>query len=162
MPLPNDVIAKLAECAHANFESGRDLWFGRATLSTVAVAVGLVFELPELLYELKSIARESIPSLKYRVVLLENRVHLAKVIAFVGWILIVGGVVGEGYTGSRVNDLDASIQGCSAARLTEVTAEAGEANERASDNERKAAQFDKRGGAATQGCRGGTTSPHRN
>ena len=63
---------------------------------------------PELLYELKSIARESIPSLKYRVVLLENRVRLAKVIAFVGWILIVvGGVVGEGYTGSRVNDLDA-------------------------------------------------------
>ncbi len=130
MPLPNDVIAKLAECAHSNFESARDIWFGRGTISTVVVAVGLALELPELWYELKSIAREHIPCLKYQLVLVEKRVHLAKVIAFVGWMLIVGGVVGEGYTGSRVNDLDARIQGCSTARLTEATLNAAEANER--------------------------------
>jgi hypothetical protein len=95
------------------------------------VALGLIFELPELRYELKSIARENLSCLRYRVVLIEKRVHLAKVIAFVGWMLIVGGVVGEWYTGNRVNDLDARIQGCSTARLTEVTAEAGEAKDSA-------------------------------
>src|SRR5436190_833967 len=93
--LPLDLIAKLNECASTNFIGQRDAWFVWLSRFTTLVAVGLVFELPELVYELSAIARETIGFLKYRVMLSEHRMHLAKVVAFVGWFLIVVGVVGE-------------------------------------------------------------------
>jgi hypothetical protein len=135
MLLPDDLIAKLAECAKANFVGARDIWFDRLSLSTWTVAFGLLLELPELVYELKSIARERIHWFRHRIILLEDRVQLAKFAAFIGWFLIVAGVVGEGFAGIKINNLDAGIQGCNAAKLTEATLNAGEAKNSATEAE---------------------------
>jgi hypothetical protein len=110
------------------------------------VAIGLVLELPELRYELKLIVRESIPYFRYRIFTpSERRIQLAKVIAFIGWILIVAGVAGERVAEVKVKDFDLRVQGCSDAKVREATLEAGdanqkagEANERASENKKEA------------------------
>jgi hypothetical protein len=126
--LPPDLVAKLAQCATHDFVGPRDLWFGRLARFTTAVFVGLVFELPELWYELKLIAREWIPYFRYRILTPpERNIQAAKVLAFVGWILIVVGVGGERYSEVKVKDLDASIQECGEAKLRAATLEAGDA-----------------------------------
>jgi hypothetical protein len=92
------------------------------------VALGLVFEAPELAYELKAIARDNIPCFWRRTkATLPHREHVAKVIAFVGRILIVAGVAGERVAEVKVNDLDVRIQECSDAKVTKATLEAGDA-----------------------------------
>ena len=121
--LPADLVAKLSQCAAADFGTPRDLWFSRLARFTTMVAVGLVCELPELAYELKGIAREWIPYFKYRIITRPRREHVAKVAAFVGWLLIVAGVAGERVAEVKVNDFDVSIQGCSDARIAELTQE---------------------------------------
>ena len=69
-----------------------------------------MLELPELRYELRMIVRESIPYFRYRILTpSERRVHLAKVIAFIGWILIVVGVAGERVAEVKVKDFDVRI-----------------------------------------------------
>jgi len=125
--VPPELIAKLNECAKTDFTGARDLWFSRQWWSSALVIVGLVFEGGELWYEMLSIVRGRVPRFRYRIVLLEHRVELAKVAAFVGWILIIAGLFGELRSNSKIEDLSASIQQCSDARVTEATLEAGDA-----------------------------------
>ncbi len=66
-----------------------------------------------------------------------------KVVAFVGWFLIVGGVVGEWITEGKVNDADTSIQELNDVSLAEARREAGNASERAGKLEKEAAQLRK-------------------
>jgi hypothetical protein len=125
--VPPEILAKVNECAKTDLVGTRDWWFGVLKWSTTTVAVGLLLELPELRYELMDIARNRIQRLKYRIVLSDNDLEIFKVVAFIGWILIVAGVVGERYAEVRVNNLDAGIQGCNAARLAEAIDAAGDA-----------------------------------
>ena len=99
----------------------------RQSIFSWAVILGLVLEGPELIYEILSIARSRIQRFRYRIVLIENRIELAKALAFVGWIFIIGGLFGELRASSRIADLSASIQECSDAKVTKATLEAGDA-----------------------------------
>jgi hypothetical protein len=126
--LPVDLVAKLNQCATTDFVGPRDHWFNCLAGFTTAVFVGLVLEFPELRYELRLLAREWIPYFRYRIITpRQRRVHAAKLVAFIGWFLIVIGVGGERYAEVRVKDLDASIQGCSDAKVIAATLEAGDA-----------------------------------
>jgi hypothetical protein len=125
--LPPDLVAKLNECANTNFIGPRDFWFAWLSRFTTLVAIGLAFELPELVYELAAIARDWIGFLKYRVMLSESHMQLAKVVAFIGWFLIVGGVVGERVAEVKVRNFDTSVQECSDAKVRAATIEAGDA-----------------------------------
>jgi len=126
--LPDDLVAKLSQCASTDFVGPRDHAFHWLAGFTTTVFVGLVLELPELRYELKLIARDWIPHFRYRILTpSEHRLHAAKVIAFIGWIFIVVGVGGERYEEVRVKDFDASIQECSDAKVRAATLEAGDA-----------------------------------
>lgn len=144
--LPSDIIAKLHECAAQNFIATRDSWFVWLSRSTKCVVFGLILELPELAYETIDFARNRIDRFRYKIVLPENRLEIAKLIAFMGWFLIVIGVAGEWYAGAKIDDLSARIQGCNDARLAEVAEQSGDANarasaayERASENEKETA-----------------------
>ncbi|MGA9968479.1 MAG: hypothetical protein WBQ10_24990, partial [Terriglobales bacterium] len=125
--LPPDIVAKLNECAKTNFVGARDVWFFRQSIFSGLVILGLVLEGPELLYEMLSIMRSRIQRFRYRIVLIERRLELAKALAFVGWVLIIGGLFGELRASSRISDLSASIQECSDAKVTAATLEAGDA-----------------------------------
>jgi hypothetical protein len=141
--IPADLVAKLNQCAATDFAGPRDHWFSWLAKFTTMVAVGLVLELPELVYELKSIAREWIPYFRYRIITLPRREHAAKIIAFVGWFLIVVGVAGERVAEVKVKDFDVRIQECSDARVSEATLESSEADARAAKNEKEAEQLRK-------------------
>ena len=95
--LPPDLVAKLNECGKHNFIHSRDVWFASLAISTVAVAFGVAGEGAELWYEMKSIARERCDRFRYRILIPEKRLHIAKVVGFVGWFVIVLGVAWEGY-----------------------------------------------------------------
>ena len=58
---------------------------------------------------------------------MEHRVELAKIAAFVGWLFIVVGLLGELKTSAKIEDLSASIQECSDAKVRAATLEAGDA-----------------------------------
>jgi hypothetical protein len=138
--LPADLIAKLNQCATTDFVGPRDFWFKWLTRFTTMVAVGLVFELPELTYELRAIAREWIPYFKYRIISRPHREHAAKAVAFIGWIFIVAGVTGERVAEVKVKDFDVYIQECSDVGLQEAKETAGGAYERAAQTEKEAAE----------------------
>ncbi|HZW94452.1 MAG TPA: hypothetical protein VFF64_15990 [Candidatus Eremiobacteraceae bacterium] len=95
--------------------------------------IGLILELPELAYETIGFARNRIERLRYQIILLEDRLEKAKLAAFFGWFLIVAGVAGEWYAGTKIDDLSARIQGCNDAKLVEVTEEAGSAKDSAKE-----------------------------
>lgn len=98
----------------------RDWWFECLKWSTNAIAIGVALELPELAYELANIARNRLKRLKYQVVILERHLENAKIVAFLGWFLIVGGLVVERIAEAKVNDFDATIQGCNTNRLSDT------------------------------------------
>ncbi len=141
--LPPDIVAKLHECATQNFIAVRDNWFVWLSRSTKCVVFGLILELPELAYETIGFARNRIDGLRYRVILPEDRLEKAKLIAFFGWFLIVAGVAGEWYAGAKIDDLSARIQGCNEARLTEVREQSSDANARASAAYERASKNEK-------------------
>src|ERR1700733_13210318 len=99
--LPPDIVAKLHECTTQNFLATRDIWFVWLSRSTKCVVFGLILELPELAYETIDFARNRIDRFRYKIVLIESRLEIAKLIAFVGWFLIVVGVAGEWYAGAK-------------------------------------------------------------
>ena len=131
--LPPDIAAKLHECVTHDFIAARDVWFVWLSRSTKCVVLGLILELPELAYETTDFARNRIDRFRYRVVLLEHRLEEAKILAVFGWFLIVAGVAGEWYSGTKIDDLSARIQGCNDAKLVEVTEEAGSAKDSAKE-----------------------------
>ena len=92
--MPPDLVAKLNECAKTNFIGVRDVWFSRQSIFSGAVILGLVLEGPELIYDMLSLVRSNIRRFRYSIILLENRVELAKVAAFAGWIFIIVGLLG--------------------------------------------------------------------
>src|ERR1700733_7447030 len=111
--LPPDLVAKLNECTGTNFIGARNVWFSRQSVFSWVVILGLVLEGPELIYEILSVIRSRVRRLRYRIVLIEDRLELAKAFAFVGWILIIVGLFGELRASSRIAELSASIQECS-------------------------------------------------
>ena len=127
MLLPADLIKKLSDCAAHDFLDAKATWSVWLSVATWTVVVGLLLELPELMYEAKDIARQRIDRLKYKVILLEHRAQIAKLAAFLGWFLIVLGVYGEVKAGDELNQIGSSIQTCSDAKVREATLEAGDA-----------------------------------
>ena len=123
--LPAELITKLNECASTNFSAVRDNWFDKQTLFSGLVIAGLIFEGPELIHEMLSIARSRIPS--FRCALSETLVEYAKIAAFGGWILIIVGLLGEMKASSKIVDLSARIQECGDAKVRQAILEAGDA-----------------------------------
>jgi hypothetical protein len=101
----------------------RDIWFGWLIRSTQIVVIGLVLEGPELVHELLAIIRH-----RFRAALPE--VHTpdwVKLVAFIGWILIVAGVAGEWVTSVLVSQADANLQTFNNVLLAETNRAAGNA-----------------------------------
>ena len=89
----------------------RDFLFVKLLLSTKWVAIGLVMEGPELVWEIVSMIRHAIFKLRFHFLLPEKPTpSLVKVVAFIGWFLIAAGVGGEWYLELLIKDQDAAIQ----------------------------------------------------
>jgi hypothetical protein len=125
--LPPELASKVDDLMKADLLYWRSLWFGWLLRATEIVIVGLVFEGPELAYEMLSIARNRIQLLRYRIILREDRLEFAKAVAFLGWILIVVGVAGEVVTEIVISDADANLQTFNDILIRDANKEAGTA-----------------------------------
>lgn len=125
--LPSGCLNNADVCLKA-LHSAAELWFGRLSLSTKVVAVGLFLEAPELIFEIWAIARRKYERWKLHITFPERHASdWVKVVAFVGWFLIVGGVVGEWYAEDKVNEADVAIQELNDIQLADAETKANSA-----------------------------------
>jgi hypothetical protein len=123
-----ELVKKVNDLMKGDLLYGRDLWLIWLYRSVKLVAVGLVFEAPELIYEIRFIILRRIDKWKFQITFPERHIpDFVKILAFLGWILIVGGVVGEWVTEVKVNEVDVTLQEVYDTELTDATIEAGDA-----------------------------------
>lgn len=143
IPIP-DTLKGIDDLIRADFEAFRALWFTRLLAATFFVVVGLVMEGPELWHEIHSISYRwnfqrrfhfSIPE--------EHTPEWAKVLAFVGWMVIVAGVAGEFVADSFVSKADGFVQKFDEILLADAQQKSSLANERAAMAFERAAQTEK-------------------
>ena len=127
MPPPPELAKYIDDLMRADLLIWRDIWFWWLIVSTAIVVVGLICEGPELAHEISSMQRRYEIS-KFKVTL--NQPHApdwVKVLAFFGWLLIVGGVAGELFTTVFFSHADAYIQEFNDISLAETNRAAGNA-----------------------------------
>lgn len=142
-----DTLKGIDDLIRAGLIGFRENCFNWLLAATGLVIAGLVLEGPELWYEILSIVRHWGFRRKFKFSLPEEHTpNWVKLIAFVGWIVIVIGVAGEYVADSFVSRADGFVQTFDEILLTETqnrTALASErasaAYERASENEKETA-----------------------
>ncbi|HWY23223.1 MAG TPA: hypothetical protein VNX26_18495 [Candidatus Acidoferrum sp.] len=135
--LPPELVNKIDDMMKADLLEWHRLWFGWLLTATALVVVGLTLEGGELWYEMRSISRSKFRFFRYRTVILERRVEWARIIAFIGWGLIVAGVAGEMFTEVMISDADRNIEAFDAIVLAENQREAAFAIEGAAQAQKE-------------------------
>jgi hypothetical protein len=125
--LPSALFDQIDALMKADLLSWRELWFRCLIGSTIIVIAGLFLEAPELWYEILSITRNRCRFLRYRIILLEDRLEKATAVAFLGWILIVVGVTGEVVTETMVFIADRNIEAFDGITILDANKAAGAA-----------------------------------
>lgn len=125
--MPPSFIEALDNMVKADLLSWRDMWFHCLLWSTGAVAIGLAFEGPELYFELSHIRLDRRDRRMFLAPTSHEIAPRWKMIAFVGWILIVLGVVGEGIFEAMVSRTDGQVQTFNNILLETAQREAGAA-----------------------------------
>jgi hypothetical protein len=146
IPRP-DTLKGVDGLIRAGFEAYRATCFNWLLVATGLVVAGLIFEGPELWHETTSIVRRWRFIHRFRFSLPEEHTSdWAKLLAFIGWLLIVIGVGGEYVADSFVSKADAYVQTFDEILLTEAQRgtvlareRASAAYERASENEKETA-----------------------
>jgi hypothetical protein len=138
--MPLDFVRALDELVRADLQAFRDLCFNWLLLSSGVVAFGVILEGPEVLHSVTSVFRHREDKTPRWVVS----------IALFGWILVALGVAGEGVAEGFVSKADGILETFNNILLTEAQVESGhaieraaKADERASENEREAANLRK-------------------
>ena len=115
-----DSINLLDELTREGLQSFRDSWFHCLSLATFAVAIGVALEGPEVFHEVKSALCTERQKPKWMVVA-----------GLIGWLLIVGGVIGEYFLAEIVSKADGLIQTFDNIQLRATEKQSEEANDRA-------------------------------
>jgi hypothetical protein len=130
------VVKALDDLVRSEFESFRNIWFNRLLISTAVVAVGLLFELPEIWHDsiraIRDLRHSSTPTPE-----VSARI---KLLISVGWLLIVVGVIGEFVADSFVSKADGIVQTFDETLITDAQRKTGLASERAASAFERAAQ----------------------
>jgi hypothetical protein len=155
---PPDTLKGIDDLIRIDFEGFRAIWFARLLAATFLVVVGLVMEGPELWHEIHSIIWRFSFNHRFHFSRPEERLpEWAKLLAFVGWIFIVGGVGGEFVADSFVSRADGFVQKFDEILLADAQKKTGAASERAAraferaaQTEREASQENERAARAEQ------------
>jgi hypothetical protein len=131
MPKSPDLIKAMDDAIRGDLQSFSDSFFWLALMSSLIVVIGVAFEGPELLHELWP---KMFPVFAKRWV---------KKIGFIGWLLVVLGVGGEVIFGLLEYKAQGLLQTFNDILLTDAQRQSSDANERASMNEKEAAQLRK-------------------
>jgi phosphoglycolate phosphatase-like HAD superfamily hydrolase len=152
-PVTPIVVKGLDDLVRSDFESFRNICFGWLLFSTGIVALGLLFELPEIWHD----SVDAILSLRRRPQAKTEIPPWVQLLVSVGWLLIVVGVMGEFVADSFVSKADGIVTTfnetllADAQRKTGIASErAASAFERATQTEREASQENERAAQAEQ------------
>ena len=108
--MPLSFIKALDNAVKGDLLNWRDEWFVCLLISTGVVAIGLLFELPELALEIRHIRQDRRDRNMFFVTSHHEAPPKWKILAFVGWFLIVLGVAGEGVFEMLVSRVDGQVQ----------------------------------------------------
>ena len=143
-PLSPDAIKKL-EASREGWQNLRSRDFSRLLLMTMLVAVGVILEGPELIYEI----REAIRRWRNRPAR-DHSPGWITAVGIVGWILVSVGVAGEFWVDSWVNRDDDHIQSINITLLTDAGSSADRAAHSAQVADSRADAADAAAGNAQQ------------
>jgi hypothetical protein len=157
IPFP-DTLKGVDDLIRISLEGFRNSCFNWLLAATFLVVAGLVFEGPELWHEISSIVRHWRFGRRFHFSLPEEQTpNRAKLLAFVGWTLIVLGVAGEFVADSFVSKADGFVQKFDEILLSDAQKKTGAASERAAmaferaaQTEREASQENERAAKAEQ------------
>jgi hypothetical protein len=125
---PPELANKIDDLMKDDLLYWRSLCFGWLLLATKIVVVGLVIEGSELIYEMFLIVRRKVREHRWGFRLLKAEIpEWMKIVAFVGWLLIVVGVSGEWIADGIVSDADRNIEAFNAILLRDANKAAGDA-----------------------------------
>jgi hypothetical protein len=122
-----DTLKGVDDLIHAGFEAYRASCFNWLLFATALVVLGLVLEGPELWEEIRTIIRRWRFRHGLRSSSEEHGPDWVKLLAFVGWILIVLGVAGEYVADSFVSKADGFVQTFDETLLAEAERASSEA-----------------------------------
>jgi hypothetical protein len=123
-----DTLKGVDDLIRTDLEVFREIWFNRLLAATLLVVIGLAMEGPELWYEISSIFRHGPFVRRFHFSLPEQHApNWVKLLAFVGWVLIVGGVAGEYVADSFASKADGYVQKFDEILLADTTRNAGDA-----------------------------------
>lgn len=128
--LSPDAIKRL-EDSRSNLQGLRVRHFSSLLLMTKLVALGVILEGPELVYELWNVVRRW-----RRKAVADHAPSWITFIGMVGWILVSVGVAGEFWVDGKVNSDDDNIQSINIQLLRDASSSAGSAARAAYDAQR--------------------------
>jgi hypothetical protein len=135
------IVQALDELIRADLQNCRDSYFWWLIFSALVVAIGVILEGPEVIYETVGMCRRRF--IKQESERERHTPDWITLLALLGWILVALGVAGEGIAEGYVSWADGTLQTFNDILLTETRKDTGFALERASQNEREAAQLRK-------------------
>jgi hypothetical protein len=139
--LPPEFINTLDKLVKTDLLNWRDTWFHCLLWSTAVVGLGLALEGPELWLEIKHITLDRRDRRNFFALSHHEIPPKLKVLAFIGWLLIVIGVVGEGAFEAMVSRADGQVQTFNDILLEDAQRQAGNARIRTAELEKEAAQL---------------------
>ena len=148
-----EIAKNIDDLVRADFESFRDSWFNWLLFWTAVVAVGLLFEMPEIIHDSAEVIRDLFHSAKST----SRIAPWMKLLVSAGWLLIVVGVMGEFVADSFVSKADGMVTAFDETLLADTQRRTGLASERsasaferAAQTEREASQENERAAKALQ------------
>lgn len=140
LTMPN-TLKGVDDLIHAGFEAYRNSCFNWLLVATALVIVGVVLEGPELWHEITGIIHRWLVRRRFGISLLEVSPHnWVKIVAAIGWLLIVLGVAGEYVADSFLSKADGYVQTFDEILLTDAQRQTAFARDRASAAYERAAK----------------------
>jgi hypothetical protein len=169
LPLDPKVVGTLDKMMRADLEGWSNFWFWCLVGSTIAVAIGIICEAPEV-WQAVSFGSQTVDRIRNFWYIRVRRVglngweqlcpelvrtnsHHGKWVirvGFIGWTLVALGVAGEGVSEYFVNDAETNIRSFDESVLVETQGKSSAAFERAAQTEREAAQENARAAQALE------------
>ncbi len=134
MLLSLEFIRALDDSVRADLQSLHDRYFDELVVYGILVAVGVVFELPEVINDIREAFSTWEPSKAVK--------KKVSVMGMIGWLMVASGVGGETIYEALVSAADTRSQVFESISLTDTQARASAANERAGEAIEHAAQLD--------------------
>jgi hypothetical protein len=105
MRVPPEILRHLDDLVRLDLQNLRDSYFDWLLAATYVVLVGCAMEGPEIVLDVhESLTRRG------RILLAEPHPFWVVILSAVGWLFIVGGIVGEGVYETLVSSADGSLQ----------------------------------------------------